>query len=76
MGILLFLLDKGEVRFTDLSKQVKSRGTFSYAIRELEQDGLIQRRLADARPAKAFYSLTAKGKKVASHLKSAQQEIV
>jgi len=66
--ILLFLLEKGEVRYADLTKLIASRGTLSISIKELEKEKLIQRRIVTTKPIQAHYSLTSKGKEVAIHL--------
>jgi DNA-binding HxlR family transcriptional regulator len=65
--ILLFLLEKGEVRYTDLTKLIASRGTLSLNIKELEEEGLIHRRIVTTKPIQAHYSLTDKGKKIATN---------
>ena len=65
--ILLFLNGKGEARYADLAKLIRSRGTLSLNVRELEQEGLVQRRIVTTKPIKAHYSLTEKGKMVANH---------
>jgi DNA-binding HxlR family transcriptional regulator len=66
--ILLFLHEKGEVRYTDLTKLIASRGTLSLNIRELEEEGLIQRRVVTTKPIQAHYSLTNKAKEIATRL--------
>ena len=43
--ILLFLLERGEVRYTDLTKLMTSRGTLSLNLKELSEEGLMQRRI-------------------------------
>ena len=65
--ILLFLQEKGEVRYTDLTKLIASRGTLSINIKELEEEGLIQRRVVTTKPIQAYYSLTDKGREIATH---------
>jgi DNA-binding HxlR family transcriptional regulator len=64
--ILLFLHEKGEVRYADLTKLIASRGTLSLSIRELEEERLIQRRIVTTKPIEAHYSLTNKGMEVAA----------
>ena len=67
--ILLHLLENGEVRYSDLSKLIRSRGALSNAFRELDAEKLIQRRIDQStRPVQSYYSLTKKGKEVASGL--------
>ena len=65
--ILLFLHEKGEVRYTDLTKLIASRGTLSLNLKELDEEDLIQRRVVTTKPIQAYYSLTDKGREVASH---------
>jgi len=65
--ILLFLHGKGEVRYTDLTKLIASRGTLSLNLKELEEEDLVQRRVVTTKPIQAYYSLTDKGVEVASH---------
>jgi DNA-binding HxlR family transcriptional regulator len=66
--ILLFIHEQEEVRYVDLTKLIASRGTLSLNIRELEEEGLIQRRVVTTKPIQAHYSLTNKGKEIATHL--------
>jgi len=63
--ILLFLHEKGEVRYTDLTKLIASRGTLSLNLKELSEEGLIQRRIVTTKPIQAHYSLTDKGTEIA-----------
>ena len=66
--ILLFLHEKGEVRYADLTKLIASRGTLSVNLKELSEEGLIQRRIVTTKPIQAHYSLTIKGAEIAIHL--------
>ena len=66
--ILFFLHEKGEVRYTDLTKLIASRGTLSLNLKELSEEGLIQRRVVTTKPIQVHYSLTDKGKEIAIHL--------
>lgn len=66
--ILLFLLERGEVRYADLTKLMTSRGTLSLNLKELSEEGLMQRRIVTTKPIQAHYSLTEKGKQIAIHL--------
>ena len=63
--ILLYLYEHGEVRYTDLTKLIASRGTLSLNIKELEEERLIQRRILTTKPIQAYYSLTEKGREIA-----------
>lgn len=65
--ILLFLFEKGEVRYVDLTKLIASRGTLSISIKELEEEDLIQRRVVTSKPIQAHYSLTDRGREIATH---------
>ena len=65
--ILFFLHEQGEVRYANLTKLIASRGTLSLNIRELEEERLIQRRVVTTKPIQAHYSLTDRGKEVATH---------
>jgi DNA-binding HxlR family transcriptional regulator len=71
--ILLFLLERGEVRYADLTKLMASRGTLSLNLKELSEEGLIQRRIVTTKPIQAHYSLTGKGKQIAIHLDRIQK---
>jgi DNA-binding HxlR family transcriptional regulator len=66
--ILLYLHEHSEVRYTDLTKLIASRGTLSLNIKELEEEQLIQRRILTTKPIRAYYSLTEKGTEIASLL--------
>jgi DNA-binding HxlR family transcriptional regulator len=66
--ILLFLHEKGEVRYTDLTNLIASRGTLSLNLKELDAENLIQRRVVTTKPIQAHYSLTDKGTKIAKQL--------
>jgi len=65
--ILLFLHEKGDVRYTDLTKLIASRGTLSFNLKELDEEGLIQRRVVTTKPIQAHYSLTDKGMEIAAY---------
>lgn len=71
--ILLFLLERGEVRYADLTKLITSRGTLSLNLKELSEEGLMQRRIVTTKPIQAHYSLTEKGKQIAIHLDRIQK---
>jgi len=66
--ILLFVLERGEVRYSDLARIFTSRGTLSLNLKDLEGERLIQRRVVTSKPIQAYYSLTDKGKEVAKRL--------
>jgi len=66
--IILYLGERGEVRYSQLSKLISSRGALSNAFRELDAEKLIQRRIEQTRPIQAFYSLTKRGKELGLEL--------
>jgi len=59
--MLLFLLERGEVRHNEFSEVFSSRGTISNNLNDLEDEGLIKRRVVNAKPVESYYSLTEKG---------------
>ena len=63
--ILLYLFEKEEARYSELTKLIKSRGTLSLNLKELDEEGLIKRRIIDSKPIQAYYSLSEKGKEIA-----------
>lgn len=71
--ILLFLLERGEVKYADLTKLMTSRGTLSLNLKELSEEGLMQRRIVTTKPIQAHYSLTEKDKQIAIHLDRIQK---
>jgi DNA-binding HxlR family transcriptional regulator len=71
--ILLYLYEKGEVRYKDLTKLIDSRGTLSLNIKELQEELLIQRSIVTTKPIQAYYSLTEKGKEIAFLLRKIEK---
>ncbi len=69
LRLILFLHDKGEVRYSELDKLISSRGTLSLSLKELEQEGLVQRRIVTSKPIQAYYSLTGNGRDAAKRLR-------
>lgn len=63
--MLLFLLERGEVRYREFSEVFDSRGTISNNLNDLEDEGLIKRRIVETKPAQSYYSLTDEGREVA-----------
>lgn len=63
--IVLFLHEKGEVRYTDLTNLIASRGTLSSNLKELDEEKMIQRRIVATKPIHAYYSLTERGREIA-----------
>ena len=70
--ILLYLLEKGQVRHSELAKIIASRGTLSLSLKELEEEGLVRRRIVNSKPIQSFYSLTKKGMEIARRLDEIQ----
>jgi len=73
--VLLFLYEKGEVRYTDLTNLISSRGTLSTNLKELEKERLIQRRVIATKPIESYYSLSEKGQEVAKRFNEIQKLI-
>ena len=66
--IILFMLERGEVRYTDLADLFTSRGTLSLNLKDLEEEKLMQRRVVTSKPIQAYYSLTDRGRETAKRL--------
>lgn len=73
--ILLFIYGKEEVRYTDLTKLIASRGTLSANLKELEKEELIKRRAVTTKPIQTYYSLTEKGHKIAKAFNEVKERI-
>ena len=58
------MYEKGEVRYSELSKSIPSRGTLSLCINELEEEGILKRRIVVSKPIQSYYSLGKNGKRV------------
>jgi DNA-binding HxlR family transcriptional regulator len=72
----LFYVSKvGKAGYYELYKQnfVVSRQTFSSMLKMLEEKGIIDRRIVEARPPRVEYRLTEKGKKVVEVLRTLSQ---
>lgn len=67
--ILLFIFEKDEVRYIDLTDLIDSRGTLSVNLKELEKEELIKRRVVTTKPIQTYYSVTKKGEEIAKRLK-------
>ena len=63
--ILILIYEREEVRHTDLTKIIASKGTLSANLKTLENETLIKRRIVPSKPIQAFYSLTPKGEEIA-----------
>jgi len=73
--ILLYLCEKGEVRHSELSDIMKSRGTLSLSLKDLIEEELVQRKVLDTKPIQSLYSLTEKGALVAKELQEVKNLI-
>lgn len=70
MVILYCLMEFGVVRYGELKKYIKtiSHKSLSADLKELEKDGLVNRKSYGSIPPKVEYSLTEKGKSLMSIL--------
>ena len=67
--ILLYLSDRGDARYSELMEEVvQSRSTLALALRDLQEEKLVEREVMDTRPVQTSYSLTNDGKEIAEHL--------
>lgn len=73
--IMLSLYKNGEARHAQLSRLTASRGTLSLSLRELEKDGLVQRKILDTKPLQSIYSLTEKGNDIAKQFSEIERLI-
>lgn len=73
--LILFHLLDGHLRSGVLQKKISgvSNKMFTQTVRELEQDGLIARKVFPVVPPKVEYSLTNKGKSLEDILRSMDQ---
>lgn len=65
-GIIIHVLLDGPKRFKDLTEIIPniSQKMLSERLKELENEGLLDRKVIDDTPVKVFYQLTDKGKKL------------
>jgi len=74
--VMLYLLGKGSARYSGILKDLGlSRGSLALALRDLQDDGLIERKVEATRPVQTTYSLTAKGKEITKHIESVKKLI-
>jgi len=67
--VMFYLLERGSARYSEILKDVGlSRGALALALRDLQEDNLIERKVEATRPIQTTYSLTAKGKEITKHL--------
>jgi len=75
--ILLYLFDGGNARYSKLMEEViQSRSTLALALRDLQEEQLIEREVMDTRPVQTRYSLTSHGTEIAKHLSSVKNVIL
>jgi DNA-binding HxlR family transcriptional regulator len=66
--IMLFIHERGEVRYRELADLIASRGTLSKSLKELEGESMIERKVRTSKPIQSYYSLTEKGRKIAEKI--------
>jgi len=66
--VLLYLFEKNNARYSELHEAIQSRSTLALALRDLQDDQLIERSVLTSRPVQTRYTLTDEGNKVAEHL--------
>ena len=75
--ILLYLFDEGNARCSELMEEViQSRSTLARALRDLQEEQLIEREVMDTRPVQTRYSLSSQGIEIAEHLSSIKNVIL
>jgi DNA-binding HxlR family transcriptional regulator len=75
---VIFFLDKvGKAGYYEIYRQnfVVSRQTFANLLKELEDKGIVSRKVINERPPRVEYSLTEKGKEMARILNELNQMI-
>lgn len=67
MEVVFYLNKVGKAGYYEICKQnfVASRQTFANLLKELENNGLVNREVLEGRPPRVEYSLTEKGKEIA-----------
>jgi DNA-binding HxlR family transcriptional regulator len=71
MGLIIYSLTGGELYFCDLERAIPalSARVLTQRIRELEDAGLVARKVSAASPVRVSYSLTEKGASLADVIK-------
>jgi DNA-binding HxlR family transcriptional regulator len=71
MGLIVYSLTKDELYFCELEKAIPSLSArvLTQRIRELEDAGLVYRRVSQNSPIRVSYRLTEKGKSLAGAIK-------
>jgi len=67
MEVISFLDKVGKAGYYEIYQQnfVVSRQTFANLLKELENRGIVNRKVIEGRPPRVAYSLTGKGKEIA-----------
>jgi len=67
--VLLYLLEKGNARYSELLRDViPSRSTLALTLKDLQDDHLVERKVEATRPVQTWYILTSRARKIAEHL--------
>jgi DNA-binding HxlR family transcriptional regulator len=66
--ILLFMLNKEKARYTDLVNLIVSRGVLSSNLKALEKEDILTRTVINSKPIQTYYTLSIRGRKVATCL--------
>lgn len=77
IDVILYLDKVDKAGYYKVYKQnfVVSRQTFANLLKKLEKEGIVNRKVIEARPPRVEYSLTSKGKRVADILSDLEREI-
>ena len=72
VDLILYLGSKDEAGYYEMYKlgYVVSRQTFATLLKELVQNGLVNRTVLDTHPPRVNYSLTVKGRQIHFHIES------
>jgi DNA-binding HxlR family transcriptional regulator len=72
MDVIFFLDKVGKAGYYEIYRQnfVVSRQTFANLLKELENRGIVSRKVIDGRPPRVEYSLTEKGIRMVTLLKA------
>jgi len=72
--VVLHLYQTTSSRYSELLRNlIESRSTLALALRDLQEEGLIERRVKPTRPVQTSYTLTEDGEQVAEHLSAIER---